>query len=150
MKPTPLAHGPGVLLAALGTLCFGAVLGPEAPVVALGAVVALAIALPARPVEKDTGILAAAGSFAAISALFGGPIVGGVMMVEAGVGLGAALIPTLLPGLVAAGVGYVVFVGFGDWGGLDSPVSPSPTWRCTRVRISSTCSSRSRSASRQH
>jgi H+/Cl- antiporter ClcA len=121
MKPTPLAQGPGVVLAGLGTLCFGAVLGPEAPVIALGTVVALAIASPARPREKESGILATAGSFAAISALFGGPLVGGVMMVEAGVGLGAALIPTLLPGFVAAAVGYVVFVGFGDWGGLDSP-----------------------------
>ena len=117
MKPTPLAHGPGVVLAGLGTLCFGAVLGPEAPVIALGTVVALAIASPARPREKESGVLAAAGSFAAISALFGGPLVGGVLMVEAGVGLGAALIP----GFVAAAVGYVVFVGFGDWGGLDSP-----------------------------
>jgi H+/Cl- antiporter ClcA len=120
-RPTPLAHGPGIVLAALGTLCFGAVLGPEAPVIALGALVALAVTLPARPAEKEGAILATAGSFAAISALFGGPIVGGVLMVEAGVGLGAALIPTLLPGFVAAAVGYLVFVGFGDWGGLDAP-----------------------------
>ena len=42
MKPTPIAHGPGVALAALGTLPFGAVLGPEAPVVALGSVVGVA------------------------------------------------------------------------------------------------------------
>lgn len=37
------------------------------------------------------------------------------------VGLGAALLPALLPGFVAAAVGYVLFVGFGDFGGLDAP-----------------------------
>ncbi|MGH3036455.1 MAG: chloride channel protein [Gaiellaceae bacterium] len=125
LEPTPLAHGPGIVLAAIGTLGFGAVLGPEAPVVALGTLVALALVSSAGLGEKESRVIATAGAFAAISALFGGPIVGGVMMVEAGVvlgvGLGAALIPTLLPGFVAAAVGYVVFVGFGDWGGLDAP-----------------------------
>jgi H+/Cl- antiporter ClcA len=41
--------------------------------------------------------------------------------VEAGSSLGARLIPALLPGFVAAAVGYLIFVGFGDWGGLDAP-----------------------------
>jgi H+/Cl- antiporter ClcA len=121
VRPTPLAHGPGVLLAALGSLCFGAVLGPEAPVIALGTLVAFAVTRPARPGEREVGVLGMAGAFAAVSALFGGPLVGGVMMVEAGVGLGAALLPTLLPGFVAAALGYLVFVGFGDWGGLETP-----------------------------
>ena len=31
VAPTPLAHAPGVALAAIGALGFGAVLGPEAP-----------------------------------------------------------------------------------------------------------------------
>jgi H+/Cl- antiporter ClcA len=44
-----------------------------------------------------------------------------VLLLEGGVGLGAALIPALLPGFVAAAVGYLVFVGFGDWGGLNAP-----------------------------
>ena len=44
------------------------------------------------------------------------------MMVEAGAPtLGAALIPALLPGFVAAAVGYVIFIGFGHWGGLNLP-----------------------------
>jgi H+/Cl- antiporter ClcA len=30
-------------------------------------------------------------------------------------------IPALLPGFVAAAVGYLIFVGFGDWGGLNAP-----------------------------
>ena len=63
-------------------------------------------------------MLAGAGSFAAIAALFGGPIVGGLMMVEGGVGLGAALIPTLIPGFVAAASGYVLFIGLASWAAL--------------------------------
>ena len=34
--------------------------------------------------------------------------------------MGAALLPVLLPGFVAAAIGYVVFIGFGSWGGLDT------------------------------
>jgi chloride channel protein, CIC family len=63
-------------------------------------------------------VVATAGSFSAISALFGGPIVGGMLMVEGGLEMGALLLPVLLPGFVAAAVGYVIFVGFGHWGGL--------------------------------
>jgi len=117
----PLAHAPGVALAAIGTLAFGAVLGPEAPVIALGAITGLAVTSFARLGQQESAVVGAAGSFSAISALFGGPLVAGVMMVEAGAGLGARLIPTLLPGFVAAAVGYLIFVGFGDWGGLDAP-----------------------------
>ncbi|MBN1527802.1 MAG: chloride channel protein [Thermoleophilaceae bacterium] len=119
--PTPLSHAPGVLLAATGTLGFGIVLGPEAPVIALGSVVALAVTSIVTLDEREGRVLGLAGSFSAISALFGGPIVAGVMMLEAGVGLGAALLPAMLPGFVAAAVGYLIIIGFGDWGGLDAP-----------------------------
>jgi H+/Cl- antiporter ClcA len=119
--PMPLSYAPGIALAAVGTLAFGAVLGPEAPVIALGTITGLAVTAFARLGQQDTAIVGGAGAFAAISALFGGPIVAGVMMVEAGVGLGARLIPTMLPGFTAAAVGYLIFVGFGDWGGLNAP-----------------------------
>jgi H+/Cl- antiporter ClcA len=118
---TPVAYAPGVALAAIGTLAFGMVLGPEAPVIALGAATALAFTWFARLGEKESEALALAGSFSAVSALFGGPLVGGVLLVESGLGMGAAIIPILLPGFVAAAVGYLIFVGFGDWGGLDAP-----------------------------
>ena len=110
-------HAPGVALAALGTLAFGAVLGPEAPLIALGSVVGLAVTT-SWPSSQADGVLAMAGSFSAVSALFGGPLVAGMLLVEARVGMGAVLIPVLLPGLVAAAVGYLLFVGLGDWGGL--------------------------------
>ncbi len=135
-KPTPLAYAPGVVLAALGTLPFGAVLGPEGPVIALGSVVGLGVARLVGVSEKVRPLLSNAGSFAAVSALFEGPIVGGVMMVESGVGLGVSLIPDLLPGFVAAGIGYVIFIGLGNWGGLNAPgliVPHLPAYQGTHI-----------------
>jgi chloride channel protein, CIC family len=119
-EPTPISHAPGVALAALGTLSFGAVLGPEAPIVALGSVVGIAAARAASVGRRGSAVLSSAGEFSAISALFGGPVVAGMLLVEGGVAMGAALLPLLLPGLVAAAIGYVVFIGFGSWGGLDT------------------------------
>jgi H+/Cl- antiporter ClcA len=117
--PTPIAHAPGVAVAALGTLVFGAVLGPEAPLIALGSVVGLAITRVVDVDPEHHRVLALAGSFSAISALFGGPLTAGVLLVEASVGLGRMAIPVLLPGLVAAAIGYLLFTGLGGWGGLD-------------------------------
>jgi len=114
----PVRHAPGIALAALGTLAFGAVLGPEAPLIALGSCVGMTVTLFTRVGRPEENVLASAGSFSAISALFGGPIVGGMMMVEGGLPMGAALLPVLLPGFVAATIGYLIFVGFGTWGGL--------------------------------
>ena len=136
MKPTPLSHAPGIALAALGSLAFGAVLGPEAPVIALGSVVGVAATRLVRVGEREEAVLSTAGSFSAMSALFGGPIVAGVLLVEGGLAMGKALLPVLLPGLVAAAIGYTVFVGLGDWGGLDAPglvVPDLPAYDGTRV-----------------
>jgi len=111
---------PGVFLAALATLSLGAVLGPEAPLIALGGGLAAALVKLARrdiPAQATT-VVAAAGSFAAISTLLGSPIVGAFLLMEmVGVG-GASLELVLLPGLLAAGVGALIFVGLGAWSGL--------------------------------
>jgi H+/Cl- antiporter ClcA len=136
MTPTPLRYAPGVALAAIGTLAFGAVLGPEAPVIALGSIVGVTIAGLARADGRGTTILGTAGSFSAISALFGGPVVAGMLMVEGSLGMGAAVLPLLLPGLVAAAIGYLIFVGLGDWSGLDAPglvVPDLPAYNGTHV-----------------
>jgi H+/Cl- antiporter ClcA len=66
---------PGIVLAALTTLSLGAVLGPEAPLIAIGGGLA---ALTVRLARKDAPpmalmIMASAGSFAAISTLLGSP-----------------------------------------------------------------------------
>jgi H+/Cl- antiporter ClcA len=119
--PTPIAHAPGIVLAALGTLGFGAVLGPEAPIIALGSAIGVAVTLLVTLSPRETAVISSAGSFSAISALFGGPIVAGMLLVEGGLTMGTMLLPALVPGFVAAAVGYVIFVGFGHWGGLHAP-----------------------------
>ena len=68
-------HLPGIILASLATLSLGAVLGPEAPLIAIGGGLA---ALTVRLVKKDVTpmavtIMASAGSFVAISTLLGSP-----------------------------------------------------------------------------
>ena len=119
-KSPLLSYAPGVALAAIGSLAFGAVLGPEGPLIALGAMVGLVVTHLVRLGEKESAVLSTAGSFSAVSSLFGGPITGGVLMMEGAIGFGASTIPILLPGFVAAGVGYLIFVGMGSWGGLNA------------------------------
>jgi len=118
---TPVRYVPGIVVAALGTLGFGLVLGPEAPVMAVGSAVGLAITSLVRSDAREQGVLSMAGIFSAISTLFGGPLVAGVMLTEGGISLGAVLIPVLLPGFVAAAVGYLVFLGVGPYTGAPAP-----------------------------
>jgi len=118
---TPVRYVPGIVVAALGTLGFGLVLGPEAPVMAVGSAVGLGITSIVRSDAREQGILSMAGIFSAISTLFGGPLVAGVMLTEGGISLGAVLIPVLLPGFVAAAVGYLVFLGVGPYTGAPAP-----------------------------
>ena len=111
---------PGIVLAALATLCLGVVLGPEGPLVALGAGLG---ALAVRLVKRDAparvqSVMAAAGSFAAISTLLGSPLTGAFLLMEAS-GLGGPTMQlVLVPGLLAAGVGSLIFIGLDAWTGL--------------------------------
>ncbi|HXD25344.1 MAG TPA: chloride channel protein, partial [Propionibacteriaceae bacterium] len=120
---------PGVVLAALTTLSLGAVLGPEAPLIAIGGGLA---ALTVRLAKKDAPpmavtIMASAGSFAAISTLLGSPILGAFLIMEAaGVG-GLTLSLVALPGLLASGIGALVFVGLDNWTGLGTFSLAIPT-----------------------
>jgi H+/Cl- antiporter ClcA len=117
---------PGVALAAIGSLAFGAVLGPEAPLIALGSAVGLAVTHFVDVDPAHHRVLAMAGAFSAISALFGGPLAAGILLIEAGIGLGKLLIPLIIPGLVAAAIGYLLFTGFGNWGGLEETTLSVP------------------------
>src|SRR4051794_15598052 len=104
---------PGILAASLATLSFGAVLGPEAPLILLGSGLgALAVRLANKDApDRARAVIAAAGSFAAISALLGSPLVGAFLLMEAA-GLGGPMLGiVLLPGLLAAGIGTLIFVG---------------------------------------
>jgi H+/Cl- antiporter ClcA len=111
---------PGVILAALATLIFGAALGPEMPLILLGGgLAALAVGFARRPVpDRARAVVASAGSFAAISTLLGSPLVGAFLLMEAS-GLGGPMLGlVLLPGLLAAGVGSLIFTGLDAWTGL--------------------------------
>jgi len=111
---------PGIILAALATLSLGVVLGPEAPLIAIGGGLGvLAVRLVKRDAPPRTAaVVAAAGSFASISTLLGSPLVGAFLLMEAS-GLGGATMElVLLPGLVAAGIGSLIFIGLGAWSGL--------------------------------
>lgn len=108
---------PGILLAALLTLACGAILGPEAPLLALGT--ALGLLLATRAPDPVQGMSSAAGGFAAFSALLGNPLVTAILLLEATAGSVSSI--TLLPGLAASGVGFLVFTGVGDWAGVDLP-----------------------------
>ncbi|HET9969785.1 MAG TPA: chloride channel protein [Streptosporangiaceae bacterium] len=117
--PTP-AQLPGVILAALATLIFGAVLGPEMPLIMLGGGLALLFLRLAKrdAPEQARSVVGAAGSFAAISTLLGSPILGAFLLMEAS-GLGGPMLGiVLVPGLLAAGVGTLIFVGLDSWTGL--------------------------------
>ncbi len=111
---------PGVIIAALAGISLGVVLGPEAPLIALGSGLAIFFMRRLKPDTDPTSqsVFAAAGSFAALGTIFGSPIVAAFFMMEA-VGFGGTMMSTvLLPGLVASGVGSLIFVGLGHWSGL--------------------------------
>jgi H+/Cl- antiporter ClcA len=110
---------PGILLAALASLGLGAVVGPEAPVIALGGGLAfLAVKLARRDVPARIGaVIAAAGSFAAISTVLGNPLAGAFLLLEAS-GLGGPMATiALIPGLLGAGIGSLIFLGLNAWTG---------------------------------
>jgi H+/Cl- antiporter ClcA len=117
--PSP-AELPGIALAALATLSLGVVLGPEAPLIALGGGLGVcAVRLVKRDApERTRAVVAAAGSFAAISTLLGSPLLGAFLLMEASGLAGAMLEIVLVPGLLAAGVGSLVFLGLNAWTGL--------------------------------
>jgi H+/Cl- antiporter ClcA len=111
---------PGVAVAALATLALGVVLGPEAPLIAIGSGLGM---LAIRLVRRDAPpagqvVVAAAGSFAALGTILGSPLLAAILMMEA-IGLGGPMLSlVILPGLLAAGVGSLVFIGLGSWTGL--------------------------------
>jgi H+/Cl- antiporter ClcA len=113
---------PGVMLAGLATIGLGAVLGPEAPLIALGSGLGLLAArLVGRDATPEVGqILAASATFAALSLIFGSPLIAAIILIEV-TGLGGPRLTTILvPGLLAAGIGSLVSIGMGSFTGLSS------------------------------
>jgi H+/Cl- antiporter ClcA len=113
---------PGVLLAAIASIGLGVVLGPEAPLIALGAGLGILVLRRVRRDASDevAAVMAAAGTFAALAVIFQSPLIAAVIVIEA-TGLGGPKLPVVLvPGLLAAGIGSLVLVGMGSWTGLSS------------------------------
>ena len=113
---------PGLLLASLATLALGAVLGPEGPLIALGAgLSAWAVRLLRRDMPAQAvAIIGATGSFAAVATLLGSPLLGAFLLMEASGLAGATASLVLVPGLLAAGIGALIFVGLDAATGLGS------------------------------
>ena len=78
---------------------------------------------------QATVVIGAAGSFAAISTLLGSPIIGAFLLMEVA-GLAGPLVGVvLLPGLFAAGIGSLVFIGLNSmtgWGTFSLAVPDLP------------------------
>jgi H+/Cl- antiporter ClcA len=123
---------PGILLAAVASVGLGAVVGPEAPLIALGGGLAyLAVRLAGRELPaRAAAVVAATGSFAAISTLLGSPVAGAFLLLEASAVGGAVATAVLLPGLLAAGIGALVFTGLDSltgWGTFSLAVPDLPS-----------------------
>jgi H+/Cl- antiporter ClcA len=119
LKPVHLLS---ILSAALAGLSLGIVLGPEAPLIALGLGLPPLILRLVGTHGADERLLVLAGAFAALAALFGGPLIAALLLFEvlaqSGTVPAQQLGRALLPGFVAAGTGALIFTGVSGWEGL--------------------------------
>src|SRR3954451_8028045 len=103
---------PGIVAAALVSIGLGAVIGPEGPLVAIGGGLAyLMVGAVRKMPDAGRRVVAGSGSFAAISTLLGTPLAAAFLLMEASGLAGAMATAVLLPGLLAAGVGALIFTG---------------------------------------
>lgn len=115
-----------VALAALAGLSFGAVLGPEAPLIAIGAAAGAAVMRAgAAPVRQ---VMMIVGAMSAVGAIFGNPVVTAILLLELAVlgGPKLASMKVLVPSLVGLAAGYALQVGVGGWVGLGESVLSLP------------------------
>jgi H+/Cl- antiporter ClcA len=120
----------GTVLAAGAALSFGLVLGPEAPLVAIGLALGTVAGRLAGAGQVTGAMLALAGGFAAISTVLGGPLASSLLLFESlamsGKFPSAMLGRILLPGLVAAGVGTLLYTGVAGWSGVHESTLAAP------------------------
>ncbi len=111
----PLVMVPSVLLAALATLIFGFVLGPEAPLIVLGSAIGAMVGRKADPPARMAMMFL--GGAAALGAVLGNPFIAGFMILEfAAMGM----VPVLLiaPAMLALACCYLVQIGIWNIPGL--------------------------------
>ena len=127
-SPTQPVALPGVVVAGLATISLGIVLGPEAPLIAIGGglgFLAIRMVRPDAPQEAQE-LIAASATFAAVAFLFGSPILAAVILIEAA-GIGGSRLPMLLvPGLFGSAIGSLVWIGLGSWTGLSTSAISLP------------------------
>lgn len=118
---TPPIDLPGVLLAAVAGISLGAVVGPEAPLIALGGGLGLLlIHLIRRDAPDEVAVvIAASGTFAALTMIFSSPLIAAVFLLEA-TAIGRRMPVLLVPGLMASAIGSLLAIGMGAWTGLDT------------------------------
>jgi H+/Cl- antiporter ClcA len=120
--------GVSVLVVSLISLSIGAVLGPEAPLMAAGTMIAALFASRVHPDQR--GLIMMVGAVASFSIVLGNPLLSAILVLELMAlqgspgGLKVAVAGTAI--LVAMGFGYIIQVGFGDWPGIGESVLALP------------------------
>lgn len=130
-----------VVLAALASLVFGAVLGPEAPLLAIGT--ASGLALVRAPNSPARQVMALVGAMAAAGAVLGNPLVTLILLLELALAAGTQVArpAVLIPALAGLGSGYLLQTGLGPWTGLGyvrlqiPTLSPYPNVRVVDLLI---------------
>lgn len=128
----PLVMVPSILIAAFGTLAFGMVLGPEAPLIVAGTAVGAILTRKSELTTQKAVMLL--GGMAAIGSVFGNPFITGFMLLEfAAFGVVPSLL--VLPGFLALGAGYLTQIGINGIPGLGThslAVDGLPTYNTIR------------------
>lgn len=109
------SHAAAALAVALATLIFGAVLGPEAPLIVVGTVVGGWVTRKRSAQVQQMAM--ALGGIAALSTILGNPFVTAFFVLEFAA-LGAMPRQILIPMFLAIGSSYLVLTGIGPFAGL--------------------------------
>lgn len=148
LVPPPLRRLPWLLGGALATLAGGLVLGPEAPLLALGIALAGVAARRTRDASVDdapgpdpyTSVLALTGAVIVLGMVLASPMLAIVLMLEILAASGRMpadkIVPTLVPAMLGAGIGSLIFSGVGSWAGFKAPtflIPDLPTYGSVQI-----------------
>ena len=119
---TPPAFVLGVFIAALAGLPLGVVLGPEAPLIAIGTGLAVWLSRLTHlsPHGRLEALIGTAGAAAAISVILGSPLTAVVFLAEAVAIIGGPVIAATIPAILGVGVGALLYSGLGSAPGIQA------------------------------